>query len=300
MKHFLSVLLLLCAAQVSAQELSDSVWFGTELEDSLSSLSIVQIKDPKELLQGITEQLSLDMKQEPKVCRYEVEETYGTGLSAPCTVKGIVSASAGLRVRKAELEGDFSFKGRYRLTPQDSALTRMVLPQIPEMSPLLQHIESLSMSVGSSLPAAIRSMVDAYDVKAYRISDETGRSVYRIDFLPGKMEITQDNSSLYSMIFSGVAYFDTNSLRLKQTRVLSYINTRNPWVFIASGGGQGLSFYPFYAKMTSYDARKLCRIDYEEYDGTLIMGRLQMSITKDKKTVTEATVQRLPLQASPL
>ncbi|MBQ9170315.1 MAG: hypothetical protein IJ148_05770, partial [Bacteroidaceae bacterium] len=64
MKHFLSVLLLLCAAQVSAQEPLGSVSFA-EMEDSISQVSFVRIRKPKALLDSIILQVICDAQQEP-------------------------------------------------------------------------------------------------------------------------------------------------------------------------------------------------------------------------------------------
>jgi len=64
MKHYLSILSLFLAGHVYSQEPLDST-FLYEMEDSMSSLTIVQIKHPKKLLMDITKQLSLDMMQEP-------------------------------------------------------------------------------------------------------------------------------------------------------------------------------------------------------------------------------------------
>ena len=64
MKKYLFALLMLCAAQVFAQEPLDSAFFH-EMEDSVSSLTIVPIEKPEALLKEIAGRLSEDMAQEP-------------------------------------------------------------------------------------------------------------------------------------------------------------------------------------------------------------------------------------------
>jgi len=293
MKHYLSILSLFLAGHVYSQEPLDST-FLYEMEDSMSSLTIVQIKHPKKLLMDITKQLSLDMMQEPSRRKYEVEEIYETDASEPCTSKGIVLADASLRLRHAKLEGDVSFTGPYRLSPQDSSIIEMSLFQFPEMSPLLEHIEGLSISYGSSILTAIRRMESAYVVTADSISDATGRNIYRVNFSPKEAKITLTNSSIYAMSFYGVAYFDTSTLRLKRARTVSYINTKSPYVMIPSFDTLGLSFYPFYAEVSSHDIHRHCSVSYEEADGRLLVGEMKVAIQKGKKVVTEAVVRRLP------
>jgi len=293
MKYCISILLLLCAAQAFAQKHGEFL-FPDEKEDSLSSLTIVQIKNPEVLLKDIGEQLSRDMQQASGLGKYQVEEIFGVNDSEPCMAKCTVSADANLRLRNAKMEGGFSFTGPYHLTSRDSSIIKMVLAQFPEEYPFLSFIESLSISNHSSIQEAIMCMVDAYDVTAYSISDDSGRSVYRINFFPKKTEITQSNSSLYSMMFGGVAYFDSKTMRLSGARIESFINTKNPWLFRAQGTGCSLSFYPFFTEVSSYDAHKQCKIDYEETEGRLTIRQMKLTITKDNKTVTEATIWKLP------
>lgn len=88
-------------------------------------------------------------------------------------------------------------------------------------------------------------------------------------------------------------YFDTSTLRLKQARTVSYINTKSPYVMIPSFDAPGLSFYPFYAKVSSYDIHRHCSVSYEEADGRLLVGEMKVAIQKGKKVVTEAVVRRL-------
>ncbi len=293
MKKYLFALLMLCAAQAFAQELLDSAFFH-EMEDSVSSLTIVPIEKPEALLKEIAGRLSEDMAQEPWPGRYKITETYGTPDPRPCTSECIVSAQCGLMLEEVEMEGPFTMKGPYRLTPKDSSLVRLCLPGFASMSPLLRHINSLTMSDNNSVLSAIKKMQEALDVTAFRISDAAGRSVYRINFSTGKGRITLDNSSLYSMKFSGVAYFDTGSLRLRQARTESYINTKSPYVFLASHDAPGLSFYPFYAKISSNDIHRHCRVTYEEVDGRLTVGKISTTMVKGERTVTEAIVERQP------
>ena len=62
MRRLLPVIFLLYAAQISAQVPFNSEYWEAEMEDSLSSLAIKPVKNPKKLLKEVMNRLKKDLE----------------------------------------------------------------------------------------------------------------------------------------------------------------------------------------------------------------------------------------------
>ena len=214
MKRFLPfVLSLLWVLSASSQELSDSISFA-EMEDSISGMTIVPIKKPKELLDSIVEQVILDAQQKPIRCKYQTINTTNLHTSRPTTSSCIHHAIANIKRKPLGEAEEFHYEGPPRLRNlRDTATIYYALRDCLEGNLLVNFQEN---NLFNTVPEyqAFQEWMNAHYVKVYCISDESGRGVYRVDFSPKKYPKYGLNVSKYN----GSAYFDRNSLRLKQIK----------------------------------------------------------------------------------
>jgi len=208
---FLSLFWLLSA---SSQELSDSISFA-EMEDSISGMTIVPIEHPEELLDSIIIQVLLDWLQKPLVCKYQAMHTTDLHTSTPGTTKCIVNAKANIMVQPTRGGKEFHYEGPLELkTLKDTASLYYDLKNRLGAQYILGEMKITSRSYDEPVLQSVKRLMNVHYIKVYSISDESGRGVYRVDFSPKKYPKYGLNVSKYN----GSAYFDRNSLRLKQIK----------------------------------------------------------------------------------
>lgn len=114
MKRLHPILLLLLAMNAFSQDSLDSVSLA-EMEDSISTMSIIPIKKPKALLDSIIVQVIRDSRQKPVRCKYQTMYTTGLHTAGPNTSRCFLHAIANIKI-KATGEGEkFHYEGPRRL-----------------------------------------------------------------------------------------------------------------------------------------------------------------------------------------
>ena len=211
MKRLLPILFLLCAAQGFCQTPLDSAFW--EMEDSVSSLAIMPVKNPKKLLERVVKQVYLDIERKRVNARYKVEATFGVGSTTPFTASCIFSADAGLDlVENLKIE-QFQYKGSFELSSRDTTLIKESLLTYITLSIIRQNQLILDLEGVNSPSERFRKIMAAFErrkvVTAYSIRDDAGRGAYRISYEP-------ENQKAYYTRQIGMAYFDAKTLHITQ------------------------------------------------------------------------------------
>ena len=120
MKHLLLILFLLWAVWAGGQVPLDSAFWDTEMEDSISSLSIKPIKKPKKLLDSILLQLTHDLEKKPTIHKYKAELICSN--PAPYSIRCSMLAESGIRLEMTGDIEDFTYEGKLKLTQKDRKL----------------------------------------------------------------------------------------------------------------------------------------------------------------------------------
>ena len=230
------------------------------MEDSISAMSIVPIKHPKELLDSIIEQVILDSKQEPLTCKYQVMSVAGLHTPCPTTSSCILHTKANIKIKSTGEGEEFHYEGSDRLRNlNDTAYAYYNLKDIIEGQFMLRLVE-MEVSDGVSVFQSFQSLMRLHHIKVYRISDESGRGVYRVDFSPRE----HIGYGFHGFKFNGTAYFDGKSFRIKQ------IETDKIWPSSYDiGGKQDKKGQLSHTRCLHY------RMDFEEVGGTLVVKQIE-------------------------
>ena len=288
--HLAGILLLLICGTIgaTAQELrEDSIFADTEMEDSLSSLAIKPVENPKKLLKQCLKQLKNDLQQKHSKREYQLKE-----IEHDTTVHQTLVASQVLTIESDNgitLDGIYSrtkwsplhIEAPSPLSSEDSShiefdLSYCCIPkfrQVKYSSAVSGYEEEIV-----SRPIYSYLMVH-YDIEAYSIGNDSGRGVYRIDLVQKKIN-ERSRSPLSSIIR---LYFDMSSLRLIQYRYSSFTPP-------------GLRGYSLDSRPIIIQPPGLVfnyRYNYEEENGSPVLTNGQLVITAGKKILSRFFIQQI-------
>ena len=173
------ILLFLCflpwLLSASSQELPDSAKLMAEMEDSISGMSIVPIKHPKELLDSIVEQVVLDLQQKRVRCKYQVMQTSGLHTSRPTTSSCIIHAVANIQIHATGEGEEFRFDGPRRLRNlRDTTYAYYDLKDLLAECYMLRLVQTDS---ERTVIQGLKYLISLHHIKVYSISDEKGRDM---------------------------------------------------------------------------------------------------------------------------
>jgi hypothetical protein len=275
MKQTLLFSLFLLSLFSHGQEPSDSVFFH-EMEDSISAMSFVQIKKPKALLDSIIAQVIRDSQQKPLVCKYQVEEK-AIGLHKS-TYRCEFHAKANIRIKATGEPEEFHYEGTPILRNYyDTARVCYAMRDFClEGAYMLLMVQRECMN-DETLPQGFERLMRLHRVKVYRISDESGRGVYRVDFSPRNYDWYGFDSR-----FMGTAYFDIKTLRLKQIKTDKISATSFDSMMRQA------------KKPLSHTHLERYQMDFEETGGRNVVRQIEDSIFVDNQLSTTYIIKRLP------
>ena len=275
MKQTLPFLCLLISLFACGQEPSDSVFFH-EMEDSISAMSFVRIKKPKALLDSIIAQVICDSQQKPLVCKYQVAEK-ATGLHQS-TYRCEFHAKANIRIKATGEPEEFYYEGTSLLRNYyDTARVCYAMRDFClEGAYMLLMVQRECMN-DETLPQSFERLMRLHRVKVYRISDESGRGVYRVDFSPRNYDWYGFDSR-----FMGTAYFDIKTLRLKQIKTDKISATSFDSMMRRA------------KKPLSHTHLERYQMDFEETDGRNVVKLIEDTIYVDGQLSTTYMVKLLP------
>jgi len=276
MKHLLPILLLLWAVQGFGQELPDSARLMVEMEDSISGMSIVPIKHPKELLDSIVEQVVLDLQQKRVRCKYQVMQTSGLQTSRPTTSSCIIHAVANIQIHATGEGEEFRFDGPRRLRNlRDTTYAYYDLKDCLVEYYILRMVQTDS---ERTVIQGLKYLISLHHIKVYSISDEKGRVVYRVDFSPRK----HIGYGYCGSKFNGTAYFDKN-FHIQQIETDKIGPTSYDIMGRQDKKGQ-----------LSHTHCRHYRMVFDEVEGTPVVKQIESTSSLDNQTCGKYTVQRLP------
>ena len=276
MKHLLPILLLLWAVQGFGQELPDSAKLMVEMEDSISGMSIVPIKHPKELLDSIVEQVVLDLQQKRVRCKYQVMQTSGLQTSRPTTSSCIIHAVANIQIHATGEGEEFRFDGPRRLRNlRDTTYAYYDLKDCLVEYYILRLVQTDS---ERTVIQGLKYLISLHHIKVYSISDEKGRGVYRVDFSPRK----HIGYGYCGSKFNGTAYFDKN-FHIQQIETDKIGPTSYDIMGRQDKKGQLSHTHCLHYRMV-----------FDEVDGTPVVKQIESTSSLDNYICGKYTVQRLP------
>ena len=233
-RFLLMLVLQLACCAASAQE-HQEFSIPEEMEDSLSSLTVTPIEEPKELLKQVFDRLEIDLQQKHEARKYLSKAYFEYDVIPPFTASVIlpIEGDNGIEVlgqmwklAGIELE-DFNVSLKEKLTKSSIARIKdHLLWELEGCVHSCTHKSYASKKGWGHKPWLVgyKDAVKRFAIEAYRITDDSGRGVFRINFLE-KRKDKVFNKRIYINI---TAYFDINTLRL--TRLYAdYLN--DPWRF---------------------------------------------------------------------
>lgn len=274
------ILLFLCflpwLLSASSQELPDSAKLMAEMEDSISGMSIVPIKHPKELLDSIVEQVVLDLQQKRVRCKYQVMQTSGLHTSRPTTSSCIIHAVANIQIHATGEGEEFRFNGPRRLRNlRDTTYAYYDLKDLLAECYMLRLVQTDS---ERTVIQGLKYLISLHHIKVYSISDEKGRVVYRVDFSPRK----HIGYGYCGSKFNGTAYFDRN-FHIKQIETDKIVPSSYDIMGRQDKKGQ-----------LSHTHCRHYRMVFDEVDGTPVVKQIESTSSLDNQTCGKFSVQRLP------
>ena len=280
MKHLLLFLLsLFWGLSASSQELPDSARLTAEMEDSISGMSIVPIKKPKALLDSIIVQVIRDSQQKRVRCKYQVMQTSGLHTSRLTTSSCIIHAVANIQCKSTGRGEKFRFDGPSRLRNlSDTTYAYYDLKDMVEGQYMLWVVQTNAVSEGVSVFQSFQKLMRMHHIKVYSISDDSGRGVYRVDFSPRE----HIGYGFCACKFNGTAYFDKNTLRIKQIETDKIMPTSSDVM-----GRRD-------KKPLSHTICFHYRIDFDEVGGTPVVKQIESTSSLDNYIRGKYIVQRLP------
>ena len=270
------IILLFADLSVSSQEFPDSAKLMVEMEDSISGMSIVPIKHPKELLDSIVEQVVLDLQQKRVRCKYQVMQTSGLHTSRPTTSSCIIHAVANIQIHATGEGEEFRFDGPRRLRNlRDTTYAYYDLKDCLVEYYILRMVQTDS---ERTVIQGLKYLISLHHIKVYSISDEKGRVVYRVDFSPRK----HIGYGYCGSKFNGTAYFDKN-FHIQQIETDKIGPTSYDIMGRQDKKGQ-----------LSHTHCRHYRMVFDEVDGTPVVKQIESTSSLDNQTCGKYTVQRLP------
>ena len=270
------IILLFADLSVSSQEFPDSAKLMVEMEDSISGMSIVPIKHPKELLDSIVEQVVLDLQQKRVRCKYQVMQTSGLHTSRPTTSSCIIHAVANIQIHATGEGEEFRFDGPRRLRNlRDTTYAYYDLKDLLAECYMLRLVQTDS---ERTVIQGLKYLISLHHIKVYSISDEKGRVVYRVDFSPRK----HIGYGYCGSKFNGTAYFDKN-FHIQQIETDKIGPTSYDIMGRQDKKGQ-----------LSHTHCRHYRMVFDEVDGTPVVKQIESTSSLDNQTCGKFSVQRLP------
>ena len=270
------IILLFADLSVSSQEFPDSAKLMVEMEDSISGMSIVPIKHPKELLDSIVEQVVLDLQQKRVRCKYQVMQTSGLHTSRPTTSSCIIHAVANIQIHATGEGEEFRFDGPRRLRNlRDTTYAYYDLKDYLVEYYMLRMVQTDS---ERTVIQGLKYLISLHHIKVYSISDEKGRVVYRVDFSPRK----HIGYGYCGSKFNGTAYFDKN-FHIQQIETDKIGPTSYDIMGRQDKKGQ-----------LSHTHCRHYRMVFDEVDGTPVVKQIESTSSLDNQTCGKFSVQRLP------
>ncbi len=270
------IILLFADLSVSSQEFPDSAKLMVEMEDSISGMSIVPIKHPKELLDSIVEQVVLDLQQKRVRCKYQVMQTSGLQTSRPTTSSCIIHAVANIQIHATGEGEEFRFDGPRRLRNlRDTTYAYYDLKDCLVEYYILRLVQTDS---ERTVIQGLKYLISLHHIKVYSISDEKGRVVYRVDFSPRK----HIGYGYCGSKFNGTAYFDKN-FHIQQIETDKIGPTSYDIMGRQDKKGQLSHTHCLHYRMV-----------FDEVDGTPVVKQIESTSSLDNQTCGKYTVQRLP------
>ncbi|MBR4130705.1 MAG: hypothetical protein IKU02_07285 [Bacteroidaceae bacterium] len=195
MKRFISIILLLVAVQGFAQEPLDSAFLDAEMEDSVSAMAIKPVEHPEELLQQVLQRLEKDLQQKHSRRDYMLESLLNINSPRALYVYRTytIEDDNGIGVMEYDRiinKGPLKFEGPYRITVQDSLDIEFTLNIHADLNTNAIRVNGYrsprfflrALFNGVKLKKVLKGILEAYEVTAYNIVDNSGRGVYRIHF----------------------------------------------------------------------------------------------------------------------
>ena len=204
-------------------QVSNTSASSAEKESTMNALYIKPIQKPQKIIKSVIEHLQHDLQQSLEVKRYHVDAQFAQDTLTPFSFGCDISAEAGIGLGKPEIE-NFRYQGPYKLVKQDSTLLRSNLLQFATLSPLHAHKAYWAEYKAISPFVNIKETLRNYDITADSISDETGRSTLRINFIMNKRG-RKDSSQKGHGEINGTAFFDPNTIRLMQFEGDAYLTS---------------------------------------------------------------------------
>lgn len=244
------LILLVWSLSASSQELSDSTYLGTEMEDSVSAMAIKPVEHPEELLMQALVRLEKDMQYKHSKRKYHLEAILNNWSDHTATLVGpgikttetttntmppltcrrtfTVEGDNGIDVlnNKYVVKGPLSVEVPYYVpvTLGDSTFIEYKLSSefsyentlhVEVNGSQYKHMEIYHLFTYYTLEKIFKSILSVYDVTAYYIGDESNRGVYRIQLDEKKNQRTREAQESYqNQIMKW--YLDCQSLRLTQ------------------------------------------------------------------------------------
>lgn len=276
-KHCVCFIILTLVSSITfSQEFPVSAQLEAEIEDSVSAISVVRIKRAKKLLDSIIGQVILDSEQKPLICKYRTAYTTGLHTSSPTTSSCILHAIANIQVKSTGKGEDFRYDGPRRLTNlYDTASVYSALKSCLDRDYMLGLVQKCADE--TSVFQSFKNLMRLHRIKVYRISDERGRGVYRVDFSPKK----NIGHGYHGFKYNGTAYFDRNSLRLNQIKT----DKISPSSFDIMGRQ---------AETLIHTICQHYQMDFEEVDGKPVVKQIEGTHSVDNQLDAKFIVKRLP------
>ena len=189
----LTLILQIAYCAVSAQEHRESS-IPKEMEDSLSSLAVTPIEEPKELLKQVFDRLEIDLQQKHEARKYLSKAYFEYDVIPPFTASVIlpIEGDNGIEVlgqmwklAGIELE-DFNVSLKEKLTKSSIARIKdHLLWEFEGCVHSCTHKSYASKKGWGHKPWLVgyKDAVKRFAIEAYRITDDSGRGVFRINFL---------------------------------------------------------------------------------------------------------------------
>ena len=265
--------------------MEDSVFTNVEMEDSLSALAIKPVEQPEGLLKQCLNRIKADLKQKHSKRKYLIErQKYNTVKFPFLTVSTelIVENDNGITLGGEHISeewGELKAEAPYPLTVAEETNIRFLLPLI---KPSFSHVQrdERGYTYWSMQCPVYRDLVEFYDIKAYSISDDSGRGVYRIDLVLREIKTTRYERNLAPKDESIRFYFDKNSLRLIQYIHDSYTAPGHRFGRIVEPPGLSHSYKCDYS--AENDSPILIRAQGTTTSGQYILNKSSVRLIEEK------------------
>ena len=240
------IIMLLWSLSASSQELSDSAYWGTEMEDSVSAMAIKPVEHPEELLMQALVRLEKDLQYKHSKREYHLEAIFNPWTASTLNIGDFIIAKSKTSIpsmlltarRNFTVEGDdgidvMNYKhvqkgllyveAPYLITSQDSTDIEWQIStgsyenelHVEVNGSQYKQMEIYDLFKYYTLEKVYKSILRVYDVTAYSIGDESGRGVYRIHLDEKKRQKSRQEQEYFANR-KMKWYLDRKSLRLTQ------------------------------------------------------------------------------------